>query len=177
MEYHFNEKEAQDYVIGCRKLIRNDRPIIGTYGVNNSGSGDMYYKGGNMLHTLRHIINDDEKWRNILRGLNAQFWHQTVTTDQVESFISKKSGIDFGKFFDQYLRTSDIPVLKTRTDGKQLSYHWDKTVDGFQFPIRVKINGQEITLTPTKKIQTYTADADINEFELDRNFYMNVEEF
>ena len=61
VEYHFSAEEAQDYVIGCRALIQNDEPIIGTYGVNKSGSGDMYYKGGNMLHTMRHMLDDDRR--------------------------------------------------------------------------------------------------------------------
>ena len=98
--------------IGNRRGIRNDRPIIGTYGSNRKGSGDMYPKGGNMLHTIRHIINDDAKWLSILRGLNADFWHQTVTTEQIESYISKKAGIDLSKVFDQYLRTTEIPGIE-----------------------------------------------------------------
>ena len=44
----------------------------------------MYPKGGNMLRTIRHVINDDAKWLSVIRGLNTNFWHQTVTTEQVE---------------------------------------------------------------------------------------------
>lgn len=73
---------GNDYVIGTRKQIQNDIPIIGPYGVNKRGSGDMYYKGGNMIHTIRQLINDDEKFRMILRGLNEKFNHATVTTDR-----------------------------------------------------------------------------------------------
>ena len=110
----FGVEAGNDYVIGTRKLIRNDMPIIGQYGVNKEGSGDMYYKGGNLLHTIRNIINDDEKFRQILRGLNKTFYHKTVTTKQVEDYISKESGKDFSKIFDQYLRTTKIPVLEYR---------------------------------------------------------------
>lgn len=175
VEYHFSRQEAEDYVIGCRKRIKNDSPIIGTYDVNKSGSGDMYYKGGNMLHTMRHVVNDDDKWRSILRGLNKTFWHQTVTTEQVESYINEQSGIDFNKFFDQYLRTTDIPVLKYKFDGTTLAYHFDNVVDGFSIPIRVTINGKELRLTPTEEPQTLTWDSEIESFELDRNFYIDVE--
>lgn len=177
VEYHFTREEAEDYVIGCRARVRNDRPIIGTYNVNNSGSGDMYYKGGNMLHTMRHIINDDKKWRSILRGLNETFWHQTVTTKQIESFISDESGIDFTKFFDQYLRTTDIPVLKYHIDGNQLTYHWDEIVDGFRFPVRVSINDKEIEIKPDATEQTLTWDAEIKSLKLNRNFYMETREY
>lgn len=50
----------------------------------------MYYKGENMIHTIRQVINDDEKFRQILRGLNKTFYHQTVTTKQVEDYIVNK---------------------------------------------------------------------------------------
>ena len=174
VEYHFNRKEAEDYVIGCRKRVSNDRPIIGTYGVNKSGSGDMYYKGGNMLHTMRHIINDDKKWRSILRGLNKTFWHKTVTTKQVESYINKQSGIDFGKFFDQYLRTTKIPKFEYSIDGKKLEYRYTNVVDGFNYPIRASINGKKVELKPTTENQTLTVDDDISEFKVDRNFYVEA---
>lgn len=174
VEYHFSRQEGEDYVIGCRRLVRNDRPIISTYGVNQSGSGDMYYKGGNMLHTMRHIINDDEKWRDILRGLNQQFRHRTVKTRDVEAFINERAGIDFSKFFDQYLRSTNLPVLEYKLAGPQLSYRWNKVVDGFSFPVRVTVNGAPRTLTPTSTYQTLRADKDIEEFELNRNYFMKV---
>ena len=175
VEYWFGKKDAEDYVIGSRMNIRNDTPIIGTYGINREGSGDMYYKGGNLLHTIRHIINDDEKWRSILQGLNKDFYHQTVTTLQVENYISKNAGIDLSKVFDQYLRTTMIPVLQYKTDGKTLSYKYEKVVKNFAMPLRVKINGKEVLLKPTETGQTFTADGEINSFEIDRNFYVNTE--
>lgn len=174
VEYHFTEKEAQDYVIGCRKLVSNDKPIVGVYGVNQEGSGDMYYKGGNMLHTIRHILNDDKKWRDILRGLNQEFWHQTVTTEQVETYMSEQSGIDLSKFFDQYLRDTRIPVLRYQMDGPNLTYYFDNVVDGFKYPVRTRINGQERMLTPSQEKQTLQCDEDVASFELDRNWYMSA---
>ena len=175
VEYYFGKKDAEDYVVGNRRLIRNDRPIIGTYGANREGSGDMYPKGGNMLHTIRHIINDDAKWLSILRGLNADFWHQTVTTQQVESYISNKAGIDLSKVFDQYLRTTKIPLLKYQTNGKTVSFRYERVVDGFAMPIRVRINGKEVSLTPNAATQNFVFSEEIKTFEVDRNFYIDVE--
>ncbi len=130
-----------------------------------------------MLHTLRHMINDDEKWRTMLRGLNENFWHQTVTTDQVESYLSEQSGIDLDLFFDQYLRTTKIPELKYKIDGKKLTYRFDNVVEGFSFPVKVKIDGSEVWLTPTENPQTLQMrESDIESFELDRNFYINAVE-
>lgn len=175
VEYHFGKKDGSDYVIGSRKNIQNKSNIIGTYNSNRSGSGDMYYKGGNMLHTIRNVINNDEKWRSILQGLNKDFWHQTVTTQQVENYISNKSGIDLSKVFDQYLRSVKIPKLQYKTDGKTVSYKWTNVVAGFAMPVRVNLNGKEVLLKPTESEQTFTADGDINSFEVDRNFYIETE--
>jgi len=174
VEYHFTEKEAQDYVLGCRKLVKNDRPIIGEYNVNGRGSsGDMYYKGGNMLHAIRHTINDDNKWRSILRGLNKKFWHQTVGTNEIESYISQESGIDFALFFDQYLRTTKIPVLNYQVDGNRLDYQYQNVVPGYDYPLRVQINGEVVSIKPTEELQTLLRDEAIETFEVDRNFFVN----
>ena len=174
VEYHFGKKDAEDYVVGTRRGIRNDRPIIGVYGTNKTGSGDMYPKGGNMLHTIRHIINDDAKWLSIMRGLNADFWHQTVTTEQIESYISKKAGIDFSSLFDQYLRTTNIPLLKYKVNGKTVEFNYERVVKGFAMPIRVTINGKEIQLTPSEVKQTFEFSEDIKTFEVNRNFYIET---
>jgi len=175
VEYFFGKKDAEDYVIGTRRSIRNDKPIIGVYGTNRQGSGDMYPKGGNMLHTIRHLINDDAKWLSILRGLNADFWHQTVTTDQIETYITQKAGIDLSKVFDQYLRTTQIPLLKYQVSGKTLTFSYDRVVKGFAMPIRVIINGKEMVITPAEAKQTLELPEDIKTFEVNRNFYIDVE--
>ena len=175
VEYHFTKKEAEDYVIGCRRNVRNKSPIIGVYGVNNSGSGDMYYKGGNMIHMMRHIVNDDEKWRSILRGLNKTFWHQTVTTQQVEDYLSQQAGFEFDKIFDQYLRGTDIPVLKYSFDGKELKYRLEKAVDGLEIPARVMINGRAFQISLTGLSSIFVLDEEVRTFELDRNFYIETQ--
>ena len=174
VEYHFGKKDAADYVIGTRRGIKNDKPIIGVYGSNREGSGDMYPKAGNMLHTIRHIINDDAKWLSILRGLNADFWHQSVTTEQIESYITRKAGIDFTKLFDQYLRTTNIPLLKYKVNGKTVEFNYERVVKGFAMPIRVTINGKEIQLTPSEVKQTFEFSDDIKTFEVNRNFYIET---
>ncbi len=146
-EYHFGKEAGSKYVIGTRKNIVNDKPIIGTYGVNKSGSGDMYYKGGNMLHTIRQIVNDadgrpDEKWRNVLRDMNKTFYHQTVDGKQIEDFIVKNTGIS-PKIFDQYLRDTRIPNFEYKIKKKKLSYRWTNVVEGFDMPLKISIDGKE----------------------------------
>lgn len=178
------EEFATTYNVGCRALIGNRSPIIGVYDVNHEGSGDMYYKGGSMLHTMRAVIDDDEKFRQILRGLNKTFWHQTVTTQQIEDFVSKAAGIDFSKVFDQYLRTTDIPTLEVslvekKTKGapeKQLQFRWTKCVKGFDLPLLVKLEaGLWTWIRPTTERQTVVFKMEtLADFEVDRRFYVKV---
>ncbi len=175
VEYYWGKKAGEDYVIGSRRNIRNDSPIIGTYGANREGSGDMYYKGGNLLHTIRQIVNDDEKWRSILQGLNKDFWHQTVTTKQVEDYISQHAGIDLSKVFDQYLRTVKIPQFQYKTDGNKLIFQWNNVVDGFSMPLKVAINGKDTWVKPTGQPQTFTYTDSITTVVPDRNFYVGTE--
>ncbi|MEK7725414.1 MAG: M1 family metallopeptidase [Acidobacteriota bacterium] len=174
VEYHFGKKDGEDYVIGSRKNIQNKSNIIGTYNSNREGSGDMYYKGGNLLHTIRNIINDDEKWRQILRGLNKDFWHQTVTTQQIENYISNKAGIDLSKVFDQYLRNTKVPLLQYKIEGKKVSYKYDRVVSGFAMPIRVIVNGKDFAITPSESLQTKDFAEEIKTFEVNRNFYVET---
>jgi aminopeptidase N len=126
-----------EYVIGSRVGIRNDKPVVGVFGVNEPGSGDMYPKGGNMLHTIRQIIGDDEKWRGILRGANATFWHKTISGAELRQYISRQAGIDLSKVFEQYLMTTKIPLLEYAVGDGQLRYRWANVVAGFDMPVDV----------------------------------------
>ncbi len=126
------------YVRGTRARIANDRPIIPEFGVNAEGSGDMYYKGGNMLHTIRQIVDDDDRWRAILRGLQSEFRHSVVTGDQVRAYMSEQAGIDLDAVFRQYLETTDVPVLELRRRGGALEARWTGAVAGFDMPVDVR---------------------------------------
>ena len=172
-EYYYGKKAASEYVIGIRKRIVNDIPIIGPYGVNKEGSSDMYYKGGNMLHTIRQIINNDEKFRMILRGLNKTFYHKTVTSKQVEDYINKNSGIDFSKVFDQYLRTIMIPTLEYKIQKRNLFYRWTNCVKGFNMPVKIMLlKNQYSFIYPTEIFkQIKINDKDL---KADDNFYIKT---
>jgi aminopeptidase N len=175
LDYHFGTKAAEDYVIGLRQNIQNDKPIIGVYDVNQRGSGDMYYKGSNMLHTIRQLIDDDEKWRQILRGLNKYFYHQTVTTKQIEDYLSEKSGIDLSKVFDQYLRTTNIPVFEYKINDSRLEYRYNNVVKGFEMPLKIRADGNELLLKPKSVWQNYPLENEtIKKIEVDRNFYVHI---
>lgn len=167
-EKYLDKNSAEKYVQGTRMAIINDRPIIGKYGVRNEGSGDMYYKGANMLHTIRQVINDDEKFRQILRGIGKNFYHQTVTTKQIEDYISQKSGIDFSTVFDQYLRTTDIPVLEYAQNGKTLKFRYTNAVKNMNLPLR--INGNQV-ISPTETWKSVSLNSQ-EPVQFDKNYFI-----
>ncbi len=164
------------YVIGTRRGIRNDRPIVPAFGVNAQGSGDMYPKGGNMLHTIRQILDDDAKWRSILRGVQRTFRHQTVTGKQVEDYISREAGVDLSKVFAQYLTTTMIPEFDYKVERGVLSYRWTNVVPGFAMPVRVNVPGLGTRLLhPTERWQTLrAASPEAADLAVDENFYVTA---
>jgi aminopeptidase N len=172
LEYYYGKKAGQEYVRGTRKNILNDRPIIGTYHVNQSGSGDMYYKGANMLNTLRTQLNNDTLWREILIGLNKKFYHRTVNTEEIESFLCSKSKLDLNVFFDQYLRTTKVPVLEYQIEENTLSYRYTNTLDGFNLPIVLKINGIKTEIAPKKDWTSRSIQEPIKAIDFDPNYFV-----
>jgi len=162
------------YLIGTRRSIRNATPVIGPYGVNRDGSGDMYPKGANLLHTIRQIVDDDSRWQGILRGLNHTFWHQTVTSRQVEDYIGREAGMDLSKVFAQYLTTVRIPEFDYKVEGATLSYRWTNVVPGFDMPLRVQVPGLGTrVLRPTEAWQTLAVEGPrAADLEVDENFYV-----
>lgn len=179
-EHQFGKEAGYDYSFGTRKKIRNDRPIIGFYGVNKEGSGDMYYKGGNMLHLIRNSINNDQQFRNILRGLNDTFYHKTVTTQQVEAYISLHSGMDLSKVFDQYLRTVQLPVLEYyySKNKKNIYYRWSNCVPGFDLSLVLKDDTDNIRIYPTEKWAKNKVNKANKSFwlpqSIERNYYIGL---
>lgn len=174
LDYHYGKEAGQEYVRGTRMNIANDRPIIGTYGVNQRGSGDMYYKGGNLLNMLREILNDDEKWRQILRGLNKEFYHQTVTTQQVEDYISQAFGTDLKPIFDQYLRDERIPVFEYYySDNQTLNYRWISCLPSFTMPLDVEIGGEKQRIQP-KTSWTQLQVKNQADLKIDPDYYVGL---
>lgn len=171
LDYYHGSNAAAAYTIGTRRNIRNDKPIIGKYGVNKSGSEDMYYKGANMLLMLRTIINDDEKWRNILRGLNQQFYHQIVTTNDIENYLAEKAGLNLQGFFDQYLRTTQIPNFHAKIKNNEMTFKWENVVADFVIPVIIKINNKAYTITPTNEWQSIKFRNAISQIELSEHYY------
>jgi aminopeptidase N len=171
-----DEEAGARYVRGTRAIIQNDRPIIPAFGVNAEGSGDMYPKGGNMLHTIRQIVDDDARWRSILRGIQSTFRHSIVTGDQVRAYISEHAGIDLDPVFRQYLTTTMIPTLELRAADAGIEYRWADAVEGLDMPVDVKPgDGACIRLEPTTAWQAVDLGVgDPAAVGVDRDWYVGV---
>jgi aminopeptidase N len=175
LDYHFGSEAASAYVVGTRRGIRNQAPIIGQYGVRNHGSTDMYYKGANILHTLRQLLEDDEKWRNMLRGLNTEFRHRTVSSKQVEDYLSNAMGKGLTEFWDQYLRTTQIPQIEYKLDNRKLAFRYTNIIEKFDMPVIAIINGKEEWIFPSATWTEQEFDEQITSFEIKRDFYVTSE--
>ena len=176
LDYYFGSEAASAYVIGTRKAIQNDRPIIGNYNVNEEGSVDMYYKSATILHTLRQLIEDDALWRSILRGVNETFYHQTVTSDQIEKYISTQSGKDLTDYWNQYLRTIMIPLIVYKIDGNKVQFRYEEIVDNFDMPVIAIVNGSEHWIFPTADWKTVEFQEGISSFFIKRDFFVDAQQ-
>ncbi|MDR1813664.1 MAG: M1 family metallopeptidase [Tannerella sp.] len=175
VEYFWGKDTGAAYCRGTRMGIMNDRPVVGTYGVNRPGSrSDMYYKGANMLHTIRQLVDDDEKWRRLLHGLNVAFYHQTVNAGQIEDFMIKETGLELKPVFDQYLRDTRIPTLEYAFTNDGIRYRWGNCVNDFNMKIKVYINGKMHWLQPTQRWENLTLGSGekCQSFECDKDFYV-----
>jgi aminopeptidase N len=141
--------KGQQYVNGLKGNVDNDRPIIGPYGVNKEGSGDMYDKGALFLNTLRHIVNDDDKWWKMILKYSETFHNKIIDTDTVIAFFNAETGMNLTPVFNQYLKQASIPNLVIRKKGKKLEYKWDAFDATFDMPIDIKIKDKTFRVQPT----------------------------
>jgi len=172
-ECEFGKEAGNDYCEGVRKTIANDVPLIGPYGVRREGSADIYNKGSNLLHTIRQLVNNDEQFRLLLRDINAQFYHKVVTTAELEAFIIAKTGLDLRSVFDQYLRTTKIPVLQYKLNKGKLSFRYANCVSGFNMPVKITV-GKELLIHPTTDWRSIQVNPKVKRITLDRNVYVDL---
>ncbi|MFZ9673907.1 MAG: M1 family metallopeptidase [Flavobacteriaceae bacterium] len=173
LDYYYGPEAASEYIRGTRKRIQNDVPIIAPYGVNATGSGDMYYKGANMLQMIRRMVNHDAHWREILRNMNREFYHQTVTTQQIESFLIRETGLELAPIFDQYLRDVRIPVLATKQTPEGVAVRFENTIQGFKMPIHLSGEQSEIEVVVSETWQIVPELKNYKSISWHPDYYIN----
>ena len=171
VECNGGAEAGAEYVRGTRRRVLNDRPIVGTFGVQREGSGDMYFKGANVLHTVRQLVGDDGRWRAALRGLQETFRHRIVTGAEVRAYLSGATGLDLTRVFEQYLDTARLPTLEVRPAPGALAVRWADVVPGFDMPVEVTVGGRPRTLRPTEAWQTVEGSGPL---AVDPDYYVDL---
>ncbi len=148
------DNEAADkYTRGEWRNIRNDRPVIGKYGINDPGSGDRYDKGAALVHMIRKHINNDERFRLLLQAINQNFYQQTVSSEQMENFIAEFTGPEVRPLFDQYLRTKMIPKLEYFIKEEKLFYRVTHAVPLLKIPLVIENDKKKVPVLVTEDWQ------------------------
>ena len=179
VECHYGYEEMLSYVNNQKNKVRNNKPIIGTFNVNNKGSSDMYFKGSLMLHTLRNYINDDVLWFRMLKDMTNYFKLQVVDGKDIISYINNYTNRDFTVFFEQYLNNKDLPQLqyKLQKNGKNYTiiYRWE-AIDEFKMPVLINIGYLDILIYPSNEWKELDLGSfDKNKFKIrDDLFFIDV---
>lgn len=177
IECQYGYDKAMQYITGQQLRVINDKPIIGIFGVNKEGSGDMYYKGALLLNTLRHIVNNDDKWWKMLLKYSETYKKQIIDTETVVAFFNKETGRDLTPVFDQYLKYRSIPKLQIKVNNNKLEYRWQTDVANFAMPVSITVKNKEIRLDATNNWQTIKTDAtSTDEIKVEKTkFYVRLE--
>jgi len=174
----YGEKAGKAYTRGTRKRIKNQRPVISHYGVHQEPPEDMYWKGANMLLTIREIINNDSTFRHILRGIQKKFYHQTVNTQQIKDYFTAHSGKNLDDVFDEYLRETEIPVLQYYIRNQRLHFRWKAAVNHFDMPLKVQLKKGKWTFIHPTSDRWKTVKLPLHShrgFKVDKNFYIKTD--
>ena len=177
VEHMFGREDALKYINGYRSKVRNREPIITQRGIHRSPSQDMYFKGALFLHTLRSVVDDDERWWKLLRELFQQFKYQNIMTEDLVQFFNARLGRNLTPIFDQYLRRAALPTLELAFNEKDgtLAYRWDAAERSFAMPIKVGKRGHWQTIVPTTDWAIMRSPVTKDEFEVATDlFYVNV---
>ncbi|MFY0626140.1 MAG: M1 family metallopeptidase [Reichenbachiella sp.] len=174
LEYYFGKEAGLEYLRGTRINIKNQTPLIGPYHVNYDHPDiDIYYKGSSILNMIRFMLNDDNLWRETLRGINEKFYHQTVGTDQIENYLKSSTGLELNSFFDQYLRTKDVPILEYYFKNEKMFYRWTNCLKSFNMKLDAKIADKKLKLQPTSEWSEIPVSS-IGVISLNENYYFGL---
>jgi aminopeptidase N len=178
-DYMYGKEAGNKYVQGLRKNIQGREPLVSTYGVNSEPTGDIYYKGANLLHTIRTVINNDSLFRSMLITMQIHFKQQIVTSKLIENFIISYSGINFKPLFAQYIYTNELPILQYKISNKNVQFQFVNCNDDFQLPIRFSLNQEKETEllinTQKKKLPLSISKKQFRKM-LNNNYYFNWQE-
>jgi len=173
VEELFGAEDALKYINGYKTKVRNQQPVITQRGIHRSPSQDMYFKGALFLHTLRGVVNDDERWWKLMRDTYQKFKYRNILTEDMVQFFNAELRLDLTPVFDQYLRRADLPVLELAFDDRAgtVAYRWRADERAFAMPIRVADRTAWQTIRPTADWQIMKTPLGKDTFEVATDLY------
>jgi aminopeptidase N len=121
-----------------------------------------YSKGGIVLHMIRSIVDDDNKFRKVLKTYLEEHKFKNAETDNLRQSFEKVTGSNYLQFFDQWLFQEGHPILEIEyslvTDQKENEKKLkikitQKQKELFVFPLEVRIVYKDES--PNKKPQKF----------------------
>lgn len=68
-----------------------------------------YKKGGQLMHMIRYLINDDDVFFEVLRTHLNTYANATATGEDFKDILETETGIDFDPFFEQWYYGEGFP--------------------------------------------------------------------
>lgn len=176
LEDLYGKASADKYLNGLKRGVDNKETIVGPYGVNQEGAGDMYSKGALFLNTLRSVIHNDTIWWDIVKSLQQKYARKNISTLDVLTFMNEKSKMDLTAIFHQYLNVASLAKLnvqlKTSESGLNVSYSWDCETKDFDMPITIFVKGKAVIIYPkTKEQNLFYANTNSKDLVFDETGY------
>jgi aminopeptidase N len=173
VEALFGRDDAIRYTNGYKTKVRNQQAIITTHEINRTPSQDQYFKGALFLHTLRSVIDDDDRWWKVMREYCREFKYRNILTEDLVRFYNARTGRNLTPIFDQYLRQAALPVLELRFKEAEggVEYRWKAAVKEFAMPVKVGRKGNWQVIQPTSDWKTMKTDVRKDDFEVATDLY------
>ena len=83
-----------------------------------------YNKGASIIHTLRHEIQDDDLFYDVMGTFQTDFTDSTATGEDFKNTAEEVTGMDFDQFFDQWYYGQGYPIY-------DLVWYWDDNYGEF----------------------------------------------
>lgn len=111
-----------------------------------------YNKGAALAHMLRFMINDDNRFFQVLKDYQQQYQYGNALTDDLKNIAEQVSGVDLDTFFQQWFHGEGFPVYGARwaQDGSgqvviKLTQAGSKpaVVSLFKMPLEIRLTSSQ----------------------------------
>lgn len=160
------EARYLDYMARLRQRIDDRHPIVRGQNLTSSQaySGDIYFKGAWVLHSLKWLLGEEDFFTVVWRFANdPEFAYGLVSSQALAGLVMEVSGREIGWFWDRYLYRAEEPVwrVKRRVDGdrERISINWDDP--DFEMPLPVQVDGMERRVEMTGGRASFLVDSGV----------------